>query len=231
MNGRKWTQEEEDFLRNNLNNYTYEEIGEKINRSHDAVLSKAQNLGLRKIRKICKKRSKWTEEELVFLKDNLNKYSYEELTVIFKKSRNTVRNKVRELGLEKKPKPRANYDRKPKQKKKPKEKSSTSKQRWTEADDNFIRDNLNKYNCEEIGRKLGRTTNAIRLRIFSLGLSCKDTKKSRFRWTEDRLYLLVSLGSSFDFKTISEIIGCTKKEAIEKFSSLTKEEKERILKR
>ena len=48
MGKKTWTEEEEQFLEEHINDMTYENLGRKLNRSINAVAAKAKTIGLNK---------------------------------------------------------------------------------------------------------------------------------------------------------------------------------------
>lgn len=158
-------------------------------------------------------RRKWSEEDVEYLKENINRYTYRELAQILGRSLETLKTKVRALGLKK----------------------DNASKKWSEEDVEYLKENINRYSYQELAQILGRSTNACAYKAMMLGLK-KDQKishkpkRTNIDWDEEKLYLLVSLRLSFEYKIISQFIGCTQVECKRKYESLTEEEKERILK-
>lgn len=64
--GKKWTEEDDNFIRGNFGKLSYKEMAEKLNSTYHAVQFRAtKRLGLRNYRS-----KKWTEAEKQFLRDN-----------------------------------------------------------------------------------------------------------------------------------------------------------------
>jgi hypothetical protein len=107
----KWSEEEEEFLRDNYKDYTDKELAEKINKEFDqnrsskSIKSKRGNLTLRKEKTV--KNTKWTTEQVKFLKNNYSQFSNKKLVKLFNKefnlerSRSSIQNKGHKMGLEK----------------------------------------------------------------------------------------------------------------------------------
>jgi len=85
-NGIHWTEEKEEFLKNNFDCMKFEEISDKFGISYQAVRNKAAKLGL-------EKQEKWTEQETKFLKNNWQSISDHEIAVKLNKSLTSVKQK------------------------------------------------------------------------------------------------------------------------------------------
>ena len=138
--GKKWTQEEINFLKNNYNNYTNIIIAEKLGRSVDSVAIKGKELGLSKLKisneigkdiiaryrngeqitliakeynlhptsvlGFLKRRkihsyinNRWTDEDIIFLKEHYATTSWDTIEGYLKRSRQDIYCKASELGL------------------------------------------------------------------------------------------------------------------------------------
>lgn len=75
-----WTDEEVDYLINNYNNVSVEELGNYLGRAYTAIRKKASELGIK--RDIDLKKNKWLDEERVILKDNYTIKNKEELKAL-----------------------------------------------------------------------------------------------------------------------------------------------------
>ena len=98
----KWTNEEIEYLKNeyarlsgkNITNVV-ERIAQKLNRSKPSVRNKAYTLGITHREKF------YTKEEIEFLKENINKMTYDDMAIILKKNKCNICRKCKELGLNK----------------------------------------------------------------------------------------------------------------------------------
>ena len=157
---------------------------------------------------------RWTEEDKDYLKKNFNKYTYKQLAQLLNRSVEAIKLQSKKLGLRKR-----------------------VTNEWVEEDIKYLKENINKYSYEELGQLLNRTPNACRYKAFTMGIKKERPSSYRLRkrkkvlnWDDEKLYLLVSLHSSFSYRVIAEILECSEEECENKYKSLTKEEKENILK-
>lgn len=94
---RRWTKEENDFLRENYGKIDVKKIGSILNRSLHSVYSRANKaLGLKTRRPF----PYWTKEEVEFLRDNYRAMSHESLTAHFGRTKDAIKHKANRLGLE-----------------------------------------------------------------------------------------------------------------------------------
>lgn len=196
MANKKWTKEEDDFIRQN-SNMSNAEVGQYLKRSETAINSRRSFIGE-------KKTVSWSEEEMAFLKNNTN-LSYKELEKELGKSYNNIRYMVDNLGLKLKgnvwtDKQKQvildNYGKIPfreigekigKSAKSVKHMAAKllgtghiiSYSSWTKPEDDFLRSNSHLDN-EEMSRFINKTSSQIKTRKSKLGivwdrsLSCSE---------------------------------------------------------
>lgn len=92
-NKQQWTEEEIQFLEDNVGKLKMTEIAERLSRSYSSVNNKIIRLGL--IDKPCR----WTKEETQFLKDNIDTMRYEDIAKALNKSVDAVQGKTKRLNL------------------------------------------------------------------------------------------------------------------------------------
>lgn len=92
-----WTEEEFNFLKENINEMTYKEIAKALGRSTCSVISKAKNENIRKNKS--NKIDRWTKKEIKFLKENINNKSFEEIGKTLNRSAEGVKYKAYRLNL------------------------------------------------------------------------------------------------------------------------------------
>lgn len=98
---KKWSQEEDDFLIKN-NSVERKIVAEQLNRSLSSIMNRYRYLNLKRPRTLINETQKeWSEEEINFIKNNYDKYSYAELGKKINRTRNAVQCKVMKLGLKK----------------------------------------------------------------------------------------------------------------------------------
>lgn len=93
---RRWTEEDNNYLRENFNKHTYKELAQLLNRSVEATKIQSKKLGLRKA-----VANEWTKEEMEYLKENINKYSYEELGQLLNRTPAACTYKAFTMGIKK----------------------------------------------------------------------------------------------------------------------------------
>lgn len=200
MGGKRWTEEELEFLRKNYRDIDISIIATELGRSNAAIKQTASKLEL-------KKRNFWTEEELSYLKNNYTKMNYEKIGEKLNRSANSVHQKINDLNL---PRKQENWteddliyleyfvyegDEKLKEaakflgrtlgavetmlKRLRKENKNVYyiNKKWTEKEDDFIRKNYQTMSGPTIAIRLGCTYGAVKNRRSFLGLKQKRTKE------------------------------------------------------
>jgi len=106
MTIKKWTSEEEDFIKDNITLFTNTEFANKLNRTYESISNKIARLKIGKpkifnVERIRKNQvnKKWTPYKEKFIKDNLTKYSNTELAKIFGCTVISVSGKISNMGL------------------------------------------------------------------------------------------------------------------------------------
>jgi hypothetical protein len=94
MRGRKWTEDEDEYIRQQVDRSTYAEIGEKIDRAADAVRVRSRALGL------AMPSSRWTEKEDGILRANMD-LSCAELATRLGRTAWAIQERYNVLGLKK----------------------------------------------------------------------------------------------------------------------------------
>lgn len=90
--GRRWTEEEVQFIKDNIKTMSYEEMAEHLGRTTGAVKNKADKS------KIFKGRY-WTQEEITFLEDHVGVKSFTFIAEKLGRTIHSVQNKASELGI------------------------------------------------------------------------------------------------------------------------------------
>lgn len=98
----KWTEEEIEILKKEYAKIDgkkvtniLERLSKRLNRSKNSIRNKAYYLG------ITNTQDNYTEEQIDFLKNNINNMTYEDLAFVLKKNGKNVCRKCKELGLKK----------------------------------------------------------------------------------------------------------------------------------
>ncbi|EPY6472509.1 hypothetical protein ACWO4B_003206 [Clostridium sporogenes] len=92
----KWSDSDIQFLKENVDILTYEEIGNSLNKTKAMVVKKTKKLKLKK--KYIHQR-KWTEEETKFLINNYKNMEYKEIAKKINRSYGGVCSKVKRMEL------------------------------------------------------------------------------------------------------------------------------------
>lgn len=88
----RWTQSEEDFIRNNLH-LSHAEVAEQLNRTEDAVKVRTSRLGIRKQSKL------FTPEEDAFICEMASQKTIREIAECLGRSNGTISNRGLFLGI------------------------------------------------------------------------------------------------------------------------------------
>jgi len=110
--GKHWTEIEVQILKNNYMNLRYKDIADLLGRTEKSIRHKVCNLDLKRkgIQPIIPK-NPWTELDIELLKRNYLNMKYKDLGAVLKRTEGSIRNKVYELGLDKKAaEPWSEYD-------------------------------------------------------------------------------------------------------------------------
>lgn len=91
------------------------------------------------------KRKEWTSQEVEFLKANCKSTNLDALSVVMNRSRSSINNKMRMLGL-------------------------YTDRLWSEPELVFLRANFGKMTSEDVGKTIGRTASCINNQARRLGL-------------------------------------------------------------
>lgn len=142
-NQKPFTEEEDNYLRENYGSKTIKELCTEMGRTKHSVNNRIARLNLRDNTRI---RSYWTGEEDSFLKEYINKLTMKEIAERLGKTTNSVSSRIRILDLRKEPVCR----------------------RWTEEEDEYILKYYGVRPLEVISKKLKRTPEAIENRMTKI---------------------------------------------------------------
>lgn len=134
MNNTYWTDKEIQFLKDNFNYLTYEELEKTLGRSFNAIKHKVQELHL--------SNRKWSQSDIEWLKNNANQYDKNDLAKRLKRSVRAIEHKLKEYNLN-----YYNLDYK--------------NQQWSNAEIMFLAENINNMTMLELSKNLNRSENAI----------------------------------------------------------------------
>lgn len=109
------------------------------------------------------KERKWSEQEVAFIRDNVDTYTRQELADKLGVPVSTTQKKIKKLGLQ-----------------------PGFKKRYTENEEKFILDNYKEMSLEELGAMFGVSPMAIRIKLANLLVSGKNLE------TEDYVYMKIT---------------------------------------
>jgi len=160
--GMAWSIDEIDFLKRNYTTMSIEDISVELQRSRNAVITKAKELHITTGRGVAAR--KFTEAEISFIKDNPN-LSAKDVAKKLNRSIMGIYYQWRILGISNK---------------------QTERERWTDEEKEILNQN---YSIEQLQEKLpGRTTHAIKMQLWKL--SDKPCDGSKWSPTEDEMKIL-----------------------------------------
>lgn len=145
---RRWTEEDINTLKELSKTETNKAIAVKLNRSVAEVNKHARKLG---IKPLFKKR--WTNEQIAYLGDNLNKIPFTKLINDLSHDFYDVLKKIEELGLE------------------------YNSNRWTEEEESLLVELSSKYYIKEIAKRLNRSEGAIVSKAHKMGIELITLKR------------------------------------------------------
>jgi len=145
---RRWTEEDINTLKELSKTETNKAIAVKLNRSVAEVNKHARKLG---IKVLFKKR--WTNEQIAYLRDNLNKIPFTKLINDLGHDFYDVLKKIEELGLE------------------------YNSNRWTEEEESLLVELSSKYYIKEIAKRLNRSEGAIVSKAHKMGIELITLKR------------------------------------------------------
>ncbi len=143
---RYWTEEEINFLKNNIGKLEYTEIGLVIDRTVKSIGAKAEELGLTNFKQL-------SQEKIDWLKENYSKLSKQELADGIGRSLESIKWYQRKFGLGKRP---------------------TPPKKWTKEDDLILINEYPYKENEELAALLNRTKQSIAGRAAKLNLKKQE---------------------------------------------------------
>jgi hypothetical protein len=142
-----WTEEEDQFLKENLCKMTLEAIGQHLGgRSKESVNKRVMRLKIRTEK--TRQRKSWCVEEDSFLTENLNNMKNVEIAEQLDRPVNSVATRIKVLKLQR----------------------ENPLRRWTAEEDDYMIQRYGKQPLSFIAKKLERTTGAVEGRLNRLGV-------------------------------------------------------------
>lgn len=137
---KNYTQEELEYIQENYNNMTANELAVKLNKSIGSVNNATRKMGL-----IKQPHNKWTDAEIEFLKNNYINMTSEEISYHVNHTIDAVNTMRDKLKL-------------------------VRNQSWSDDEVQFLKDNFESTLFSELSKTLNRTEGAIRAKCFDLNL-------------------------------------------------------------
>jgi hypothetical protein len=150
----RWTEKEDDYLRENYHNLPYKEIALKLGRDDNTVRARAYYIGLTRF-------PNWTEQEKDMLKRLYVEMETTELSRMLNRPRSSVIVIANRMGLNK------GYRRK-----------------WTKEEDQILVDNPHLSSVELMELLPGRRPSVIQSRCYSIGIRKNKSKGEGIKITE-----------------------------------------------
>lgn len=199
--GKKWTAEDEKFLRENFPRYQNKKLASMLNweRSIPSIVWKARQLGLKKTRisvpefdgePLRKASRKWSKNDVAILKKEYPQVGAVALIEKLQRTRDAIMRKAGKLGIVHPGGYAEKYQQKP----------------WAAKDLKFVRDNYGKLKVSEIAEELGRSQNAIRKQANKLGIR-SALSIGYDAWNKYQIKLLKEHWATEDKEVLARMIG------------------------
>lgn len=144
---KKWIQKEVQYLTDNWNKESLENIMEKLGRTEDSIVRKARRLGLNVNKaedEILKRR--WKEEEDKYIVESYGASTVEEISQKLGRSVYAVRKRAIAIGV------------------------TCEAKRWSEEEMEFLNEKWGILNLDTIAQKLNRSRNSILIKAYQMSL-------------------------------------------------------------
>lgn len=141
---RNYTQEELEYIKENYDNMTAQELSIKLNKPIGSINNATRKMGL--IKQVHKS---WTSEEIEYLRNNYIKKTSEEIGKILNRSVQSVNAERDKLGL-------------------------IRNEQWNSNDIDYLINHFESMTHAEMGKNLNRTEQAVRAKCFDLNLFKKE---------------------------------------------------------
>lgn len=171
MAGKRWTTEEEDYIRTHKDTKTYREMAKHLGRTMDSVKARTQVMFPKS-----EVGGIWTQERVDFLKQHGDSMPALEIAQQLGMKYPTVHKKLQQLGL-------SYWD--------------ATGERWNEYEEQYLKDHHHKKTYNLIARHLGRTTSSVQQKAISLGI---HKSRNYDRWTKEELDDLKQSIENGDFR-------------------------------
>jgi hypothetical protein len=144
---RKWSDSEIQFLKKNWGIMPFEQITGTLERSNDSVLRKARRLGLDVRKKEEEKvKRKWKPEEDAYILENYKREPTAEISRHLRRTEPAIRKRALYLGV------------------------AGEMVRWSEKEEEFLKEKWGILNLDTIAKKLNRSKNSVVAKAYQMSL-------------------------------------------------------------
>lgn len=179
MNKRVWTIEEDDYIKNNFGNKTFNEMAKYLGCTITTVQNRAKFLGFEIENKTVKR---WTEEEIELLKVMAPKYLNKTIARKLNRSINELNKKARELGIE----------------------LILKKPIWKKWKVKYLKENINILPLSKIQKELEVNYYQIMDKLVELGIEYNNN-----HWSKEEIDILIELSSKVYIREIAKVLDRT----------------------
>ena len=190
MNQRIWTNEEDEYIKNNFGNKTFSEMAEHIGCAITTVQNRAKFLGFEVEKKTARR---WNEEEIELLKIMAPKYLNKTIARKLNRSINELNKKARELGIE----------------------LIFKRPVWKKWKVKFLRENINILSLSQIQKELEVNYYQIMDKLDELGIEYDNNY-----WSEEEINILIELSSKVYIRELAKILNRTEGAIISKANKM-----------
>lgn len=190
MNQRNWTEAEDEYIKNNIENKTFSEMAKYIGCAINTVQNRAIVLGF-DVQK--KTRRSWTEEEIELLKIMSSRYLNKTIARKLNRSISEVNKKAQKLGIN----------------------LIFKRPVWKKWKVKFLKENINTLSLLQIQKELEVDYYQIMDKLDELGI-----KYNSNRWTDEEEKILTELSSKVYIRELAKILNRTEAAIISKASKM-----------
>lgn len=179
MHVKKWTIEEDEYIKSNFGKITLSEMSHYLNCSISAIQNRAKVLGFEVIKKTARR---WTQEEIALLIEMAPKYLNKTIARKLDRSTGEINKKARSLGI----------------------KLMFKKPVWKKWKVKFLIENINHISLTQIERELDVSYYQIMDKLSELGLEYTNNN-----WTEEEEQILIQLAPICYIREIAKVLNRT----------------------
>lgn len=143
-----YSDSEREYIKENYSSMPTEDIAEHLKRSGVSIASVANNMGVRK------EGYGYNDKQEKFIKEYYGYWDPKVIAELLSKTKKAVYSKARRLGVTEQ-----------------NESAKSSGKRWTDSEEEFMRENYSDMSSPEVADLLGRSKGAIRQKAYKMGLT------------------------------------------------------------